>query len=196
MGKIFSLAVVLFSALLLSGCIVHSDNPITPKEAQYADPNLTGRWVSDRGSKEPDSLIADISAQKDGSITVILSNRKTRDDRMRLEGHLSRAGKDRFMNLKMVDMGMQTANGFESSLAESPESQWDYILVRYAFDADNNQLKIWTLFPENLETVPGLAFKGAKDRSLRLLGSSQELQAFFAKPPTDIYREGSKWTRS
>lgn len=196
MRVISSLVVMLLAALLLSGCIVHSDNPITDKDARYADTHLTGRWVSDRGNGELEPLIADISAKKDGAVTVTLSHLKMPDDVMRLEGHLSHAGKNRFMNLKIVDMGMHAANGFQSSLANSPEDQWKYILVRYTFGTDNNHLKIWTLFPENLEAVPGLAFKSGNDRSLRLLGSSKELRAFFAKPPAGIYRQGSTWTRS
>jgi hypothetical protein len=116
---------VVFLGILVGGCVVTTENPVTPAADEKIDQRLLGAWMTE---KEEDQVYIHIALGREEKGINILTIEHKSSDRMQMErylGHGSMVGDKGYLNLKQI---------------EENTPQKHYLLVRYKFDERGHML--------------------------------------------------------
>ncbi len=120
------LALGLIVCVLLSSCVVTSDNPLAPPETAKADPRLIGDWFE---KKDQDTYRITVKSAPWMHVDVIPSN--PRDKRDSYDFYPTTIGKNSYLNVVLI--GDDKAHPSKA-----------YTFIRYTI-SDNSVLHLWTI---------------------------------------------------
>jgi len=171
--------IIAFLAILITGCVPLSDNPLTDPDKENMDSSLYGTWYwkakdesgylhigLDHRSKLLRIVMLDIDKQAELELSEFL-------------GHTSVLGENKYLNLKKVSLANKTGSG--------------YLFVKYDIQGDllaisilgNNTVK------KAIEDgkLKGQVTKSKWSSSVRVTEDQEKLKRFILENDTELFRE-------
>lgn len=189
----------------LSGCIVESENPITPPNPEFADRALTGHWKSvQENGKDWDDVT--IQSYADGTLSVKLQIDD--DEAIEFAGHFSILSGQRHRDLITQGVDIEPPQRFvnlrlKEGVSQGPdngkESEPGYLFVLYSLDPDGNTLRAWLLDREEVHKSYLSTEYESPDRTewsnLWIRSPSEEIATFLADAPFTVFGNAMRFQR-
>ncbi len=165
-------------AVIFSGCIPYSDNPLTAPDNKYPDTQILGSWfVHDNG----ETVFLHIGMdEKTQGLRVVMVELRTGGEvkTSELTGHVSRLGDKTYMNLRWEQPGKQEAG---------------YLFVKYIVAAD--RIGIGLIRSDAVEKairegkLRGEIVEGQWVSSVKIKDTSERLQAYFQQHDDKLFEK-------
>lgn len=171
--------IISFLAILITGCVPLSDNPLTDRDKENMDSSLYGTWYwkaenesgylhigLDHGSKLLRIVMLDIDKQAELELSEFL-------------GHTSVLGENKYLNLKEVSLANKAGSGY---LFVKYDTQGDVVAISIL---GNNTVK------KAIEEgkLKGHVIKNKWSSSVRVTEDQEKLQRFILENDTELFRE-------
>lgn len=189
---------MVIASLPLAGCLVESKHPVTPPDPKLTDAGLFGVW-SLINEREPHELVAtvQIDVGTEGPLDIqVLGEEGT----LHMRGHISKVGPYHFANLRLYDDTLDIAEGTDTSSADSEHAispyMWEnFLLVRYALNADRTQLTLWEFDQGPFWQEAKLSPEHRPFDGVMLNAQPGALEDFLEKAPEAIFRQAAVLNR-
>lgn len=182
---------ILFFVSLLSGCWVENQHPLTPQEARYANPRLSGKWIGRfPPTDDGETLIVTIQSSENGRIWIEITNAdETNGEKRFLAGHLSDLGEWRFANLYPIGIGRWEDGKLVLTEAIDPQGHGPFTLIRYELNSTQDGLKIYDVLPEifALHIMDQSTWKWSEDGRLSGAVTSDELVKILSSASSEYF---------
>lgn len=154
--------VLLLLAVMLSSCLIKSENPLGDKASSFVDENLMGVWCSKQKS-ETNYLV--VLKRDDGYFQFTYFSNSFKDG-VNYLGYVTVLDGERYLNLRELDLG-----------AEKPGISDDYSLARYTMKKKNELEIIFFNIEFFKEAITGGLIKGATE-PVKITDTTENLVKF------------------
>jgi hypothetical protein len=171
----------LAAATFLAGCLPESEHPVAAADPAKNDARLWGSWVS---MAEDGHMIAHVFATEGGTLRIALAEHGVEGlgEIETYDAHVTNLPSGDYLNVVVTG------------------SEPGYLIVNYRFDGTNT---LSVRFPGNtaLEqavkngTLAGITKVEGGVTDVRITATSDQWQAFLAKPPADLFDEPMSFER-
>jgi len=165
--------IAFMAASWLAGCLPESEHPIAPADPARNEPRLWGAWMS---TAEDGYMIAHVFATEAGTLQFALAEHGVEGlgEIERYDGHVTHLPSGDYLNVVVGE----------------PEA--GYLIARYQFDG-TGRLSVWFAGNSALEQavkagkLAGTTKMEGGMTDVRITATSEQWQAFLAKPPADLF---------
>lgn len=165
----------------LAGCLPESEHPIAPADSQAGDPRLWGAWLN---VAEDGFTIAHVLATEAGNLRLVTVDHDVEgiggvDE---YDAHVTRLPQGDYLNVLVTG------------------SETGYLVAKYKFKGADTVSIAMTQNAALEQAVRSGALAGTITEEggvpdLRITASSEQWQAFLAKPPADLFGEELEFQR-
>jgi hypothetical protein len=168
-------------AALLAGCLPESEHPVAAADPAKNDARLWGSWISE---EEDGYMVAHVFATDKGALSISLAEH----------------GVEGLGEIETYDVHVTNLPSGDYLNVVVTGSEAGYLIGKYQFDG-TNAVSVW--FPGNaaLEQavksgkLPGTAKVEGGMTDVRITATSEQWQAFLAKPPAGFFDEPISFKR-
>jgi hypothetical protein len=179
MGRL--LAGLLLAATLLAGCLPESEHPVAAADPAKNDARLWGSWVS---MAEDGYMVAHVFATEEKTLQIALAEH----------------GVEGLGEIETYDVHVTNLPSGDYLNVVVTGSQAGYLIAKYQFDG-TNAVSVWFTGNEALEQavksgkLAGTTKVEGGVTDVRITATSEQWQAFLAKPPADLFDEPMSFER-
>jgi len=162
-------------SLLLAACLPESEHPVSAADPEHGDPRLWGAWINEA---EDGFTVAHVLATEGGTLHLVTIDHDVEgvggvDE---YDGHVSRLKVGDYLNVRVTG------------------SETGYLVAKYRFDGKDKVIIALTETAALEQAVRDGKLAGTftdegGTPDLRITATSEQWQAFLAKPPADLYGE-------
>ena len=179
MGRL--LAGPILAVTFLAGCLPESEHPVAAADPAKNDARLWGSWVS---MAEDGYMIAHVFATEKATLQIALAEH----------------GVEGLGEIETYDVHVTNLPSGDYLNVVVTGSEAGYLIAKYQFDGAN-ALSVWLAGNEALEQsvksgkLAGTTKVEGGVTDVRITATSEQWQAFLAKPPADLFDEPMSFER-
>jgi hypothetical protein len=179
MGRL--LAGLILAATFLAGCLPESEHPVAAADPAKNDARLWGSWVS---MAEDGYMIAHVFATEQKTLQIALAEH----------------GVEGMGEIETYDVHVTNLPSGDYLNVVVTGSEAGYLIAKYQFDGTNG-LSVWLAGNEALEQavksgkLAGTTKVEGGVTDVRITATSEQWQAFLAKPAADLFDEPMSFER-
>jgi hypothetical protein len=168
-------------AALLAGCLPESEHPVAAADPEKNDARLWGSWISE---EEDGYIVAHVFATEEGTLRIATAEH----------------GVEGFGEIESYDVHVTSLPSGDYLNVVVTGSEAGYLIGKYQFEG-TNAVSVWFPGNEALEQavkggkLPGTTEVEGGMTDVRITATSEQWQAFLAKPPAGFFDEPISFKR-